>query len=73
MDLSIREKMKTLEIEGLLLQLFDSELQIKYQYIKISYINSDKRRIKYGVPQGSILDPTFFFLSDFVIGQSPIA
>lgn len=42
------------------LQLFNSYLYNRYQFTKASGVNSDRKLIKYGVSQGSILGPIFF-------------
>lgn len=45
-----------------LLQKIDSYLSGRLKVAKISYFSSKRVKIKYGVPQGSILDPLLFLL-----------
>ena len=41
---------------------FDNYLSERFQYVSIEGYNSDKREIKHGVPQGSVLGPLLFLL-----------
>ncbi|CAK1604430.1 unnamed protein product [Parnassius mnemosyne] len=54
------EKLEKMGIRNVQLQLFRDYLQNRSQRVRIGEIFSDERPINYGVPQGSIIDPTLF-------------
>ena len=49
-------------IRGTALKWFESYLTDREQYTHVNNINSDKEKLRYGVPQGSILGPLLFII-----------
>jgi hypothetical protein len=60
-DILLR-KLEHYGIRGVALDWAKSYLTNRQQYVTVNEINSDKRRIECGVPQGSVLGPKFFLI-----------
>ena len=56
------DKLNYLCIHSVTHQWFKSYLTSRTQYVNLDNINSTKKLITYGVPQGSILGPILFLL-----------
>ena len=56
------EKLNHYGIRGLPLALLKSYLSDRSQFVSISGVNSSSSKIKYGVPQGSVLGPLLFLI-----------
>ena len=56
------DKLNYLGIHGVAFQWFKSYLTSRTQYVNLDDINSIKKLITCGVPQGSIVDPLLFLL-----------
>ncbi|PFX27068.1 RNA-directed DNA polymerase from mobile element jockey [Stylophora pistillata] len=63
----LQEKLKAMGIAGNFLSWFCSYLSNRRQFVQLSGTKSNRRFIKYGVPQGSILGPKLFsvYVNDF--------
>ena len=55
-------KLNKYGIRGIALQLFESYLSNRWQYVKLQDIESDFQPIDIGIPQGSILGPLLFLI-----------
>ena len=55
-------KLEQLGIRGLVLKLIKSYFSDRVQVVKINNILSNKKVVKIGVPQGSILGPLLFII-----------
>lgn len=55
-------KLERMGIRGPALDIFSSYLENRFQHVQLDAVTSDKARIEYGVPQGSILGPTLFLI-----------
>ena len=51
-----------MESRGIFLEWFRSYLTDRKQYVFYNGVSSNLKPISYGVPQGSVLGPTFFNL-----------
>jgi len=60
-DILLR-KLEHYGIRGVALEWARSYLSNRYQYVTINGINSEKRAIQCGVPQGSVLGPKLFLI-----------
>ena len=49
-------------LRGTVLKMLESYLKDRLQYIKIEKFESEKKSVKCGVPQGSILGPLLFII-----------
>ena len=56
------KKLEKYGIRGNILNLVNSYLSNRYQYVEYNGIKSKCKMIKYGVPQGSVLGPLFFII-----------
>ena len=56
------KKMEHYGFRGIINQWFKSYLSERKQYVYINSNNSDLKKIKHGVPQGSVLGPLLFLL-----------
>ena len=56
------KKMKLLGFRGKFLELLESYLSNRCQYVDLKGESSDRKNINYGVPQGSVLGPLLFLL-----------
>ena len=57
-------------VGGRCLDWFKSYLSDRTQCIKIGSVLSEARKLKFGVPQGSVLGPILFFIVYYTIEQS---
>ena len=55
-------KLNSYGIRGVAHNLLKDYLKNRYQYVSIDDINSSKLKVKFGVPQGSVLGPLLFLL-----------
>ena len=55
-------KLEHYGIRGVALDMFKSYLENRYQYVLYNDVESEKKNITCGVPQGSILGPLLFLL-----------
>lgn len=58
--LAILHKSKNLGVEGRLLNFLEAFLDSRYVQVKLGPANSSTRKLRRGVPQGSVLSPTLF-------------
>ena len=56
------EKLNQYGIRGTALEWFRSYLHNREQFVSVSGVDSTKKALKYGVPQGSILGPLLFII-----------
>ncbi|HSN22935.1 MAG TPA: reverse transcriptase domain-containing protein [Methylomicrobium sp.] len=62
-DILLRRLRQTYGLDGSVLQWFKSYLQDRTQYVRCgSSSRSNPTRVRYGVPQGSVLGPILFLL-----------
>ena len=64
-------KLQACGVSGHLHRLLMSYLQSREQYVEINGKRSDHHKVKYGVPQGSLLDPRLFNIHVFDLPEVP--
>ena len=60
---------KQMQVKGDLLKWFESFLSDRTQSVSINGVHSQKRKLKYGVPQGSVLGPILFTIYTSSLGD----
>ena len=55
-------KLESIGIHGVPVRLFKDYLENRKQKVRVSQYTSEDERTSYGVPQGSVLGPTFFLI-----------
>ena len=55
-------KLSKYGIRGIALNLIESYLTNREQYVQLNNVNSTKQQVKHGVPQGSVLGPLLFLI-----------
>ena len=58
-----------LGITGVALEWFQSYLSCRHQYVDINDVSSESSRLKYGVPEGSVLGPLLFNIYMLPLGD----
>ena len=55
-------KLQNFGVRGVALKWFQNYIQNRYQYVSCNGSASSRKRVRFGVPQGSILDPLLFLI-----------